>query len=879
MLACFECRNLQDFVQVSGSGDARPIRQESSKGIIVKPWSLSDERAPGIYCRKCSKVVDGDPVSLGLLDDRIAFVDPLSFDAAAVADEMMKLRNDAEWRELRIPGSRARYAAVPKGLSADLTGALSRSGRSRLFIHQAQSIQAALEGRNVVQATSAGSGKSLGLTIPVLEALSADPDATGIMIFPLRALANDQMSALGRLNLDGDLATGEPLAEIRMSETSEPIVVGRLDGSTLEHERKAIRDNARLLITTPDSLHLSILRSSMRTYKDGTSWKPLLRGLRFVVLDEIHSYQGVFGSAVGNVLRRLRRMSSYYGSAPQFLTASATIGNPIELATGLTGLDEFELVDDDGSERRPRVLLVCNPPERSTAKHRGGEEAEKGEASLGRLAPQTIAIDLIADAALSASGRDPVRSIVFCQSRTAVFGLTKRIQNALADSHHTDLAERVAPYAATFVSGDREEEEGKLRDGSTLAVVSTSALELGIDIPDLSVAVLVGYPGQISSFRQRIGRVGRKGEGLAVLIVGDDPLQQHLARDPESLTKLLEARAEDVRINPAAPEIARRYGLLPAQEELGGISYFDAQFFGTETVESWLTGTAGAPALEVKGNPYWRVGETEGEERYQPLRNSVAGESYSVVTGSKTDPEEIGVIDGATAPRDAFVPAVWTGPSGRQYIVVGFEKDQHRIFCEGPVELAYNTRGVVVDTVDRRVEHQLPIQCEVGTIGYGELGISRQVHNYKEQYFSGEERSLPTERGWPPVEFITDGLHIEPTGVAFVDEDDRDGAFRAVEHLFLSVAPVLIACDQFDLDASSDRTGIYVYDSFGGGLRLSEPLFYRFDELRTLALEVVGSCDCVSGCPSCIMLSRRPDGNQGLSKAGAISILSAMVVN
>lgn len=881
MLACWDCQNLSEFVQVSVKADARQIIQ-SSTGLKVHSWESTDDRDAGIYCGRCTKPIDADAEALGLIDDRIDFVKPGDFDADDIAEELMSLRPDATWTRLDLPERLPRFDDVPDALHPVLLESLARTGRSKLFTHQASAISAALARSQVVQATSAGSGKSLGFTLPVLDRLLRDPDATAVFLFPLRALANDQMAALERLGLPGDRWVNSTSFDLVLSDETPPIRVARHDGSTPEHERAAIRREARLLVTTPDSLHAAILRRARVAYKDGSSWGRILRGLQFVVLDELHSYQGVFGSNVANVIRRLRRVCQVSGADPQFLAASATIGNPVELAERLTGVSPFVVVDDDGSHRRRRVVLICNPPERSAgspstkarATKQGDTDLEAdGAEDHGRIAPQTVAIDLLTRGALGSDDHPPVRSIVFLRSRNAVFQTAERTRGALREARRMDVAGAVAAYVATFLADDRVEAEGKLRDGSTLAIVSTNALELGIDIPDLSLAVLVGYPGQISSFRQRIGRAGRGGEGLAVLIVGDDPLQQFLARDPQALAALLEAPAESVVVNPEAPAIVRRYGLAPAQEELGGVAFEDVRYFGG-SVEEWLADASGAPAAEHAGAPYWHM-PWEGDPHGLALRNAVSSTTYTVMHQSGRSFTPIGVIDEATAPRDAFVPAIWTGSTGELFRVTGFDTRKAEIYCEGPVNVGFQTRGVTVDRVDVNADHLPRMERGGSSIGYGVLAINRQVFSYKEQHFSGVEHSRSVERGWPPVEFITDGLylHLDPS---VIGTNDRDGSVRALEHVLLSVAHAPVACDPYDIDSTSQGTSVFLYDSFGGGLGLTQVLHQRFDELVDLARSVVVSCPCSSGCPSCVMLSRRPDGNRDLSKEGARLLLESL---
>lgn len=870
MLVCRNCFNTKVFTQVSARADARDVEQ-TAQGVKIRPWNRSDPRPGGLYCPECGEAVPPDP-DIELNDDRLSFVSPADFDADAFAEELVALRSDdTHWSRLELPAQEPQFGDLPSAVHPQLRAALSRTGRLPVFTHQSRAITAALAGENVVQATPAGSGKSIGFTVPVLNALLENSTATALLIFPLRALVNDQLNALARLSIGDDPWVSASALDLVLDEGAPPIRIARRDGSTLEHERADARRSARIVVTTPDTLHESILRMGTRRYRDGTSWEPLLRGLRYVVLDEIHTYQGVFGSAVGQVLRRLRRTAEYHGARPRFLAASATIGNPVDLAERLTGVAPFTLVDNDGSARRNRIVLVCNPPARDAEL----AAAAGADVEVGRIAPQTIAIELVCAAALGSDQHDPVRTIGFSRSRNAVFGLSQRIRNRLTEMRRTDLARSVAPYAATFLSDDRQEAEQKLRDGSTLAIVSTSALELGIDIPDLSFAVLEGYPGQISSFRQRIGRVGRAGEGVAALIVGDDPLQQYLARNPEALAGLLDARAEDVVINPEAPEIASRYGLAPAQEEFGGIAYEDEAYFGQALVHSWLAQAKGAPVQKLKNRNYFRV-DVDGEA-YSSLRSATSGRTYTVFKVHKRDREPIGTLDEASAPRDAFVPAIWTGPNGDLYRVIDYRLDPPEILCEGPVDVGYQTRGILIDRVDIREDHRQPLTLGRAAVGYGALNISRQVVGYREQHFSGTERTRDLERGWPSVEFITDGLYIRIDPEWLEHEPNREGTIRAFEHVLLSAIPVVVSCDPYDFDASSDRQTIYLYDSFGGGLRMSESAFDRLPEVLTIGREIVATCPCASGCPGCVMLNRRPDGNAGLSKAGALRLFERAI--
>lgn len=349
-------------------------------------------------------------------------------------------------------------------------------------------------------------------------------------------------------------------------------------------------------------------------------------------------------------------------------------------------------------------------------------------------------------------------------------------------------------------------------------MISTNALELGIDIPELSVAILIGYPGQISSFRQRAGRAGRAGEGLAVLIVGDDPLQQYLARDPDALKRLLGGRAEDVVINANAPEVVRRFGLEPAHQELGGLAFEDERWFGSAAAVA-LERVTGPPQFAHRGVNYWNVGWAPVDpDANRSIRSAVSAGSYTVLAVTPDGRSPIGTIDAATAPRDAFVDAIWNDKNA-SYRVIGHKRSEREILCEGPVQVDYITRGAPRDQVTVLDALEEPAPIGATSIRYSALRLERTVPAYKRIPLSGgAEQRLPVgSPWWDPVVFETEGLHIDiptswvPGGV------DPSEAMRGVEHVLLAVTPAVVACDPFDIDAASQGLTVFVYDSFGGG--------------------------------------------------------------
>jgi DEAD/DEAH box helicase domain-containing protein len=848
---------------VSTRCDRRELEQ-TIHGLRKGAWAGTDEREPGIYCGSCGQPVDAGEATQFVADDRVESVDREDFSAGDLKQEFLDARPDADWTSLRLPEQGAKFGNVDQPLNPHVAAALERTARSTFYSHQAQAIDLTLAGNHVVQATPTGSGKSIGFLVPVLQALVEDEAATALLMFPLRALANDQLTKLHDLGSDADAWLSQSRFTLQLSDDATPIDVARYDGATPTHERAPVRASSRLVISTPDMLHMSILRMATKRYADGTSWNRFLSGLRYVVLDEIHVYRGAFGSNVAQVLRRLRRAAAWHGSSPRFLAASATIGNPGALAERLTGVGPFSVVVDDGSPHSEREVIICNPPLMETPKRTPGVEAK-------RIAPQTIALELIANAALGSTSHPPVRTVCFARSRIEVFALTNRLRNRLTEIQRPDLTEAVRPYAATMLADDREHAEARLRDGSTLGIVSTSALELGIDIPELSLAVLCGYPGQTSSFRQRSGRVGRRGEGLVLVIVGDDPLQQYIAGTPHALESLLHGRPDDVVVNPDAQEVVRRFGLIAGQEDLGGIAFEDAAFFGKEHVDRWLTRAKGAPTVVRDGVAYWHL-ETE-DEFPTNLRTAAGGDSYTVLATEKRNKRPIGTIDSGTASRDCFVDAIWPTET-EAFRVIGFDTRTKEVYCEGPVVPGYLTRGVPVDTVAVGDPIRTSRQVNSASVGYSNLQITRTVFSYKKLHTSGQEESAQVgSPRWPSLDFDTEGLHLHLPDDWLTPLADPNGAIRALEHTLLGMAPAVVSCDAFDLDSQSDRSSIYLYDSFGAGLGLSRVVFERLEEVLGHARNAIAACRCDDGCPGCVVLSRRPDHNQGLSKEGALTLL------
>src|SRR5215212_9778705 len=390
---------------------------------------------------------------------------------------------------------------IPGELHPEVADALRARGIDRLWSHQAEAIHAAWAGPMIVT-TGTASGKSLCFNLPTLDVLCRDSRARALYLYPTKALAQDQARALNALGV----------------KRARPAIY---DGDTPKEQRSAIRRDANVVLTNPDMLHLGILPNH-------PAWANFLANLAVVVVDEAHVYRGVFGSHVANVLRRLRRIAAAHGTAPRVLLASATIGNPAELAERLTGLDDVTVIERDGSPVTKRTIAMWNPP--ITDEKLGTRRSVLSEAA-----------DLLAELVVQGA-----RTIVFMKSRKAVELMAKFTQLALEDLGHGKLAERIAPYRAGYTPQQRRELERRLVEGELLGVVSTDALELGIDIGSLDAAICVTFPGTVASLRQMWGRAGRRGRGLAVYVAGEDALDQFFCRHPdEFLERPVEAAILD----------------------------------------------------------------------------------------------------------------------------------------------------------------------------------------------------------------------------------------------------------------------------------------------------------------------------------------------
>jgi DEAD/DEAH box helicase domain-containing protein len=746
---------------------------------------------------------------------------------AGRADERLVTQSSQHAR----PG---RAVAIPEELHPEVAAALRAMGIETLWSHQAEALHAAWAGTTIVT-TGTASGKSLCFNLPTLDTLCRDARARALYLYPAKALAQDQARALSALGV----------------KRARPFIY---DGDTPRERRSAIRRGANLVLTNPDMLHLGILPNHR-------AWADFFANLAVVVVDEAHVYRGVFGSHVANVLRRLRRIAAAYGTEPRFLLASATIANPGELASRLTGLDDVTVIDRDGSAASRRTIAMWNPP-------------VVDEALGARRSVLAEAADVLAD--LVAEG---ARTICFMKSRKAVELMAKFAQLALEDRGRPELAERVAPYRAGYTPQQRRELERRLVAGELLGVVSTDALELGIDIGALDAAIVVTFPGTVASLRQMWGRAGRRGRGLAVYVAGEDALDQFFCRHPD---EFLDRPVEAALLDHASEQIYAAHLLCAAHE--GPLAEEDAAWLG----DGWR---GMAERLVSAGELRERRGGTfvlRRPEEFPPAAvalRSAGRDGFAIVDVESG--ELLGTVDAARAFTTTHQGAVYLH-GGRSYEVEALDVDGRRAFVrpfagDWYTQPKRETMTAIERVLDRR-------QVLGVTLSFGRVTVTEQVLAYQRRRLADHEAIDLVALDLPETSFTTQALWYELDGRVLggtadaLPLDALLGALHAAEHSQIAVLPLLAMCDRWDIGGLSTnlhpQTGgptIFIYDGHPGGIGITRRGFLVFDALVDDAHRLVSECPCERGCPSCVQSPKCGNLNEPLSKAGAARLMGRML--
>jgi DEAD/DEAH box helicase domain-containing protein len=705
-----------------------------------------------------------------------------------------------------ITASAADFAPLPAGLRPELVSALARRGIERLYSHQAQSYEAVRRGRHLVVVTPTASGKTLCYNLPVLQRLLEDPEKRALYLYPTKALAQDQLAELGALK------HGLPI-ELR---------VDTYDGDTPPGRRTAIREGGHVVMTNPDMLHTGLLPHHTR-------WRRLFSSLEFVVIDELHTYRGLFGSQVANVIRRLKRICAFYGSQPLFICASATIRNPRELAQRLLEEENIELVDRSGAPRGERRLIFYNPPL---------VNRELGVRRSSMLEARRIATPWI---------KSGVQTIVFCRSRLQVEVMLSYLRQEL--DPRLDASRRVRGYRAGYLPLHRREIEAGLRAGEITGVVSTNALELGIDIGSLQAAVLVGYPGTIASTWQQLGRAGRRSGSVGVFVASSSPLDQFIVRHPEYF---LGTDPEEGLIDP--DNLLLLAGHL--QAGLFELPFEEEERLGRADVRELLQLFAeDGSATRSAGRWFWSRQAFPAEEVH--LRRILA-DNVVIIDTSQPRPQVIGEMDQFTAPVLLHEEAVYLH-EGAQYHVDRLDWDEKKAYVR-PVEVDYYTDALASVTVQVLETFAGP-DGDALARSHGEVKITNLASMFKKIRFHTHENI-----GAGPIHLPEQTLHTTGYWVT-VDEglwrslgrETLEAGLQGMAHSLRHIASLRLMCDPRDLGAVAEVRSVTtqlptvtVYEVYPGGVGFSARLYELHNELLDDAAALVRDCPCIAGCPSCV---------------------------
>lgn len=758
-----------------------------------------------------------------------------------------------------LPSREAETAPWPDSIHPEVIAAYAGLGIQRPYRHQAEAMAAAARG-DVIVATGTASGKSMAYQAPVLSSLHRGrlaargapgrlqhpEEATALYLTPTKALGADQLTAIASLIRLGGGPDG-PGLDVRAQS---------YDGDTPISERRWIRDHADLVLCTPDMLHAGVLPNHQQ-------WSRLLRRLRWVVVDEAHVYRGVFGSHVAEVLRRLRRVAGLYGAEPTFIGASATSAQPQESFARLIGAPEEQVtaVREDTSPHGP-VTVVLWEPEQS------GAEGEHG--APVRRSATVEAAEMLTDLVLR-----QVRTLAFVGSRRGAETIAQ-IAHRQLEEIEPGLAHRVAAYRSGYLPEERRELEQQLRDGRLLGLSSTSALELGIDIAGLDAVLVAGWPGTRSSFFQQIGRAGRAGQdALAVLVAREDPLDTYLVNHHEALfDRPVEATVFDPQ-NPyvLAPHLCAAAAETPLRpEELG--------LFGASAA-SVVEALEGAGQLRRRPSGwYWT--RSEDPAAMVSIRADGGGPLQIIETGTG---QLLGSIGTSQAHQQAHPGAVYVH-QGRSYLVDALDLE-HQVVSVTRAQPEYWTSArelttVAVLTEERRVSWG-PV-----TVRFGEVQVTSQVVSYQRKAVPGNEVLGEEPLELPPTQLRTRSVWFTAPGpvlaAAGVEEPDLPGALHAAEHAMIGLLPLLATCDRWDvgglstaLHVDTELPTIFVHDGHPGGAGFAERGYELAEHWLRATRDAISSCDCETGCPSCVQSPKCGNRNQPLEKDAAIRLLDALL--
>ena len=730
-----------------------------------------------------------------------------------------------------------RQTAWPSWVAPLLIDRLALVGVTAPWEHQAAAADLAWEGQDVVVATGTASGKSLAYLLPVLSILLADDKATALYLSPTKALAVDQLRAVRGLNL----------AQVRAA---------TYDGDTAPEERAWVRRFGSLVMTNPDMLHRSVLPRH-------SDFGRFLRGLRFVVVDECHTYRGVFGSHVAQVLRRLRRICAKYGADPVFILASATVSDPELSGSRLTGANVVPITDD-ASPRGTTEFALWEPP--LQVAFRGEHEAPVRRSATAESG------DLLADLVVEGA-----RTIAFVRSRRGAEAVALSARRSVAEAA-PELAERVAAYRGGYLPEERRELEQRLQSGDLLGVAATNALELGVDVVGLDAVVLTGWPGTVASVWQQAGRAGRTGQGaLAVFVARDDPLDTYLVHHPAAL---FDRPVEATVLDPSNPYVLGPH-LCCAAAELP-LTEADLPLFGDpEEVRQLLGALVERGVLRSRRNGWFWTSRKRPET---DIRGAGGPPVRLVESGTG---RLLGTVDNSCAHSQAHDGAVYLH-QGETYLVEHLDLEE-AVALVRQHDPDYSTSARDVTHI-RVVKEQRTTSYAGVSLSFGTVDVTHQVVSFLRRRVAtgevlGEEpldlppRELQTRAVW----YTVDATVLAAAGLAGTDVP---GATHAAEHAAIGLLPLFATCDRWDIGGVStalhEDTGlatVFVYDGHPGGAGFAERGHARAAAWLRATREAIASCECETGCPSCVQSPKCGNGNEPLDKAGAVRLLDAVLAS
>ncbi|WP_010631214.1 DEAD/DEAH box helicase [Sporolactobacillus vineae] len=707
-----------------------------------------------------------------------------------------------------VPGREAVSVPFPESLDSRICRALNHRGINALYSHQADAFQSVMAGKDVVLVTPTASGKTLCYNLPVLQHLLDDPTSRALYFFPTKALAQDQKNEMEQL----------------IQEIGVPLKSYTYDGDTSGTIRQSIRRAGQIVMTNPDMLHSSILPHH-------TKWVSFFENLKFIVIDELHVYRGVFGSHVANVIRRLERICSYYGSHPQFICTSATIRNPREHAEALTGR-KMTLINRNGAPAVRKHFLFYNPP--VVNKQLNVREDEM-------IAVKTIAARFL---------KNRIQTIVFARSKLKVELLVSHLQEI---NSGRDEKAKICAYRGGYLPLERRRIERGLRNGDIMGVVSTNALELGVDIGQLRVCIMTGYPGNMASVWQQAGRAGRRqGDAIIIMVASSNPLDQYMATHPDYF---FSRNPEDVRINPDNLMILADHIKCSAYE----LPFKKGEKFGGQPADDLCEFLADEDLLHFQaGKWYWMNDAFPANEI--SLRSAVQDSFAIVDVTDRGHARVIGEMDRFGAMTMLYEDAIYIH-QGVQYHVDQLDLDERKAYIRKVNVNYYTDSDLAVQMDVLETDEKKPLQGLDADQSFGDVSVRALPTVFKKIRFETMENI-----GWGHIHLPEMEMHTNGTWISFSEawtnrfgKDVFQGVLAGLSHLLRHAAPLFVLCDQSDLSVvprikatHNELPTLFIYDKYPGGIGLSKKLYEAMPDLLRKAREMAAACDCESGCPSCI---------------------------